>query len=113
MGNSSSERRRFPRFKLKTPLRFKILGCAEKSDTLTNDIGIGGLAFINSTFIAPQSSLALEFNLQRQSFLSYATVIWSAPLPHSDRFQTGVEFERLEPQCRKYIEDYVWSQLNP
>lgn len=106
------EKRQFERITLKAPLRYQIRGTPEFNTALTNDIGIGGIGFINDKFIAPQTRLALEVNVLSRILSSIGRVARSEPVPYSDRYKIGVEFLEINNKAKEFLSDYVDMQMN-
>ena len=58
------EKRIFPRVRLKLPLRYQIVNTPDAAESISEDIGSGGISFINQSFIAPNALVKLEFFIQ-------------------------------------------------
>lgn len=104
---SKKENRRFPRIKLRVPLQYRLRGTSEFDSVSSEDISLGGLRFTNNRFIAPSSSLSLEINILSRVLNPTGRIVWSSPLPHSDRYNLGVEFSEFNPAEKKYLADYI------
>ena len=100
-------KRRFPRIRIQTPLRYQIRGSPEFYNTLVDNISVGGLSFINTEFIRPSANLNIEINILSRILNSTGRVSWASPLPHSDRYKLGIEFVDLDPIQRHYLSDYI------
>jgi len=107
MGTHDKEKRSFPRIKLNTPLRYKIRGTPRVSETINDDISLGGLGFINNDFIPPRTPISLEVNLAARVLNPIARVVWSSHLPRSDRYRTGLEFMEFNREEKRYLADYI------
>jgi len=105
-----SEKRNFPRIALKAPLKYKIRGRQEFASVLTDDIGAGGVSFLNSAFISPKTPVELEFSLLSRALNPIGKVAWSSPLRHSNRYRTGVEFTELDPGQKNHLLEYINMQ---
>lgn len=101
------EKRRYPRINIRSPLRYRILGCPGAHNTVADNLGVGGLSFVNSQFIKPATNLDLEINILSRVVNSTARVAWASQLPHSYRYKMGVEFLDLEIIKKRYIADYI------
>lgn len=110
MALETKEKRRFPRIAFKAPLRYKIRGRQESANVLSEDVGIGGISFLNNAFISPQTPVELEFNLLSRSLNPIGRVAWSLPLRHSNRYRTGVEFLEFDPGQKNRLLEYVNMQ---
>lgn len=104
---NKKENRRFPRIKLRIPLHYRLRGTSEFDNVSSEDISLGGLRFTNNRFIPPLSNLSLEINILSRVLSPTGRVVWSTPLPHSDRYNLGVEFLDFHPDEKKYLADYI------
>jgi c-di-GMP-binding flagellar brake protein YcgR len=100
-------KRRFPRIGVHSPIRYQILGTPEFSNSIADNISVGGLSFINNRFIKPATNLNLEINILSRVLNSTGRITWVSNLPHSDRYKMGVEFTNLDGREKKYISDYI------
>lgn len=90
----TQEKRRFERVSFREPVQFKAAKDAEFSGSLAYDISSEGLRFQTENFIPLNESLMLELQLSAQKSLSlHGKVIWVQMVPHSDRYQIGVQFD--------------------
>lgn len=101
------EKRRSPRIKLKTALRYQAIGACEFNNAICDNISIGGIGFINDRFIAPETRIALEINVSSRILYPTGRIAWSYALLHSDRYSVGVEFLEIKPKERDFLQDYV------
>lgn len=101
------EKRRFPRIKLRTPLRYQIRGRPEFDHAISDNIGLGGMSFVINRFITPLTVVMLEINILSRILRPIGKVAWSSPLPHSERYRLGVEFLELDHPQKDYLADYV------
>ena len=105
------EKRRFPRIRLKSPIQWQIRGANELSrNAVTDDISLSGMSFTNDKFVAPDATLMLQVNVLSRILYPIAKVVWSNPMPHSDRYQVGVQFLEFDPMERRYLGDYIDMQ---
>lgn len=105
------EKRRSPRVKVYTPLRYQIRGESRPENILTDNLSAHGIAFTSDKFIAPKTVVMLEFNVLSRTLRPIGKVVWSHTLSHSDRFRSGIEFLEIEPGERNYILDYLNMHL--
>lgn len=105
------EKRRFPRVKLQTPLRFQRLGRPEFVQAITDNLSLGGIGFVSDNFIPPATPLSLEVNVLSKVLNLTGRVAWSSPLPHSDRYRSGVEFTNINDKQKLAVADYIETQL--
>jgi len=105
------EKRRFPRITFKSPLRCQIRGDKEVNNVVSSDIGLGGLSCINDRFITPNTFINLELKILNRIINPIGKVIRSNPMPHSDKYQMGIEFLEIDFQQKKLLSDYINMQL--
>jgi Tfp pilus assembly protein PilZ len=105
------EKRNFPRVNLRTNIRYQVRGESEFSNTLTENIGIGGAALTDEKFIAPSTPLMLEINILSRILRLIGKVAWVSPLPHSDRNRLGIEFLELSFIEKNYLTDFINMKL--
>ena len=103
-----TERRQLPRVKINLPLRYKIRRRREFGNAVCDDISVGGLAFINNEFIAPQTPLALELNIFSGVLTPLGKIASATHLAHSDRYRIGVEFSNIDNKDKDSISDYMF-----
>lgn len=111
MTNTFAEKRRFPRLKIASPLHYQIRGLAKTANTLINNISLGGIGFIDNQFIPPNTPIMLEMNLLSRPLRPAGKIAWSSPIPHSDRYYSGVEFTEFSSEEKKYLQDYLDMQM--
>ncbi len=104
------EKRRFPRIRLRAPIRFQIRGLPQSDNAISDDISIGGLSFTGNRFIAPSTPVILEINVLSRILHPAGRIAWSSPLPHSDRNRSGIEFVELSPNEKGHLADYIDMQ---
>jgi hypothetical protein len=110
MAFKPEEKRCFPRIKIQTPLRYQIRGTPEFNNAIGDNISLNGIGFITDKFIVPSTNIMLEINLLSWALTPVGRVVWSSPLPHSDRYRLGVEFIELDPNQKNYLTDYIDMQ---
>jgi c-di-GMP-binding flagellar brake protein YcgR len=105
------ERRRFPRIKFKTGLRYQVRGQPRFDTTVCDNISAGGIGFIADQFIAPERVLMLEVNLLSRVLHPIGQIISSLPLPHSNKNRIGVKFLEFDADEKNYLQDYINMQI--
>jgi hypothetical protein len=105
------EKRQFPRILWHAPIHYQIRGRPEFNNVVSDDISSGGLRFVTDNFIPPGTLLMLEINLLSQMLRPLGKTIWSQPIPHSDRYSTGIEFQELGLKEKDYLKDFINMQL--
>lgn len=107
MNINKEEKRRFPRVAFKNSLRYQIRGTKEFSNVVTNDIGGGGVSFIDNRFVAPNTYVNIEINLLSRYINSIGKIVSVNSLPHSDQYRLGVEFLEIERNQKKCLNDFL------
>ncbi|MDP2938890.1 MAG: PilZ domain-containing protein [Candidatus Omnitrophota bacterium] len=109
--NSDTERRKFRRASLDTPLRYKFKQANEFGSTITRDISEGGLKLNLEKFVPINTDFVLELGLDKLSNIINAVgkVVWVTKIPHSERYQLGLEFQEINEQHKRDISSYIKS----
>jgi len=107
MEQKIEEKRRFPRIRLKAPVRFQVRGQPEFDNSLTQDISVGGMCFTNEKFIAPQTNLMLEISIFSRLLNPVGRVAWVNPIGHSNRYRLGVEFIELDAENKNFLAQFI------
>jgi len=112
MQMESKESRHFPRINLTTPLRCQIRGLPDFSNTLTENISLNGIGFIDNDFIAPLTQVMLEIQIMARVLKPICKIIRSNPFPHSNKYHFGAEFLELESNEKKFLSEFITMKLN-
>ena len=110
MGFLTEEKRVSPRITLRAPLRYQIRGTSEFSDTVMDNISVGGMGFTNNKFIVPQTLVMLELNILSRMLRPIGKISWASSVPHSERYRLGIEFLELDHTDKNYLSDFVDMQ---
>lgn len=105
------ENRCLPRIDFNANIRYQIRGKPGFDNAVTKDISCGGLRFASDKFVSALTPIMLEVNILSRVLRPIARVVWSTPLPHSNRNQTGVEFIEFDMLESKYLKDFINMQL--
>jgi hypothetical protein len=105
------EKRQFPRIKLHSPLHYEIRGGPEFNSAVGDNISLGGMGFSDNRFISPETLIMLKINILSRILSPIGKIAWSAPIPHSDRYRSGIEFLELDPIEKNYLRDYLDMQM--
>ena len=101
-------RREYARLKLHIPVRF---GGEEShsQDSLTKDLGGGGVRLLSRLFLAVHSRVKLEFYLTpgSEALNAVGKVVWVQKLPYSYQHDVGVQFLDISAENRKRISNFV------
>ena len=107
----SQERRRSPRIRCVLPVRLYPQGEAKVIQTLTKDIGLGGMKCLTPTPRPIATNLTVELALgSGKEILSLrAQTVWFQEVPKSDQFYLGVVFKDLPEEHRRRLSRYIQS----
>lgn len=107
MAYRTTEKRRFPRIPLKAELHCQVRGVPRFDNFISDDISLGGVSFVNSEYIVPQTPVSLKINLRSRVLNPIGKIAWSWPLPHSDKYKVGVEFLELDYAEKRLLSDFL------
>ena len=105
-------RREFPRLNTHIPIRFG--GEESKAqDSLTKDVGGGGVRLVSREFLPVNAKVKLEFFLTPASepLKAVGKVVWVQKLPYSYQHDVGIQFVDVPEPTRKRIAHYVDQNL--
>ena len=104
-----SEQRRFIRIPQDLPISYEILPNTESKESITQDIGQGGIKFFSRKPVPKYSLLKIGISLKEESlyFEAMVRVAWVRPDACSDRYEIGAEFIHLSKQSGRQIDDYI------
>jgi Tfp pilus assembly protein PilZ len=85
----------------------QVRGRPEFKHTVSDDVSVGGVKLINDVFIPLNTALLLELKVMTNILRPEARVVWSSPLPHSDRYGIGVKFTQMLSTEENYLSDYI------
>ena len=108
----NTEKRFSPRVDLHPEIRYQLRGKADFDNAVCSDISCGGLRFTGERFIPTSTPVMFEINVLNRVLRPIGRVAWSAPIPHSDRQQLGVEFIEFNILEKNYLEDFINMQLS-
>ena len=104
--------RRFPRIKFQNSLHYQVRGSPDSSSTISDNISINGICFINDRYLPALTSIMLDINLLSRVLRPIGRVVWSEPFSHSDRFKAGVEFFEFDQQEKKFLSEFITMKLD-
>jgi len=105
-------RREFPRLKFHVPVRFGSWE-SQSQDSLTKDLGGGGVRVVSREFLPIHTKVKLEFSLNRASELLRAVgkVVWVHKLPYSYQHDVGIQFLDIPEMTKREISRFVEQNL--
>ena len=107
-----SEKRKFYRLKFTNPVLFQNLNEQDFGGSVGCDISEGGIRVNFQEFVALGTELMLQVKLLSGEMIDVVgRVVWATKLPHAERYQLGLQFEKLEgfPSTQRQI----YRSLNP
>lgn len=105
------EKRRFPRINLKTPLRWEIRGASQTTNTVNSDISLGGLGFVNERFIAANTCVSVQINIESRTIRAAGRIANVSFLPYSDKYRLGIEFMEFDTKEKDLLSIYIRDQI--
>ena len=111
------DRRNTPRFRAYRPVRIQRPGALQIVETLTKDLGTGGLRCISPTLFPVSTEVSVELVLStgEEPFSVRGRMVWFRMIPHSEQVDLGIEFIELEDQDKRRLSaymDYLASQIS-
>ena len=115
------ERRRDPRIKEENKVILTLLGEGEERNSgesfysLTKDISVGGIRIMTDAPLTVGGRVALEITLakSRLRVRAVARVRWVKELFGKEVYETGLEFEDLDPATEMALIDHVYGKAAP
>ena len=113
------EKRKFKRIDKKITVTYKIVSmpaevakiktAAEKNETETANISVGGIQLIDDRALTPEQIVRLEIKLEKNpnAIVTFAEVKWSAKDDNIKRYRTGIEFLVLKEEDKAAIEEII------
>jgi len=108
--NNIEEHRKQKRVKFSEAVNLQFTDPQRDSGTLSCDLSEGGLCINLNDFVPPNTELNVQVNLGPQKVIEHlGRIAWVNKLPHSDRYQAGVEFVEDDDllEFRKEIQGFV------
>ena len=102
------ERRSHPRVRAYRPVRLQQSGMPKVFETLTKDVGVGGLRCVTTTVFPVATELQVELALATGELpLSVrARAMWFRDIPHSEQYELGVAFVDLHERDKRRLSAY-------
>lgn len=113
------EKRKFKRVDKRITVTYKIVSmpaevakiktAAEKNETETCNISVGGIQLLDDKALTPEQIVRLEIKLENNPnpIVTFAEVKWSAKDDNIKRYRTGIEFLVLKEEDKAAIEEII------
>ncbi|MBI3996280.1 MAG: PilZ domain-containing protein [Candidatus Omnitrophica bacterium] len=103
------ERRAASRVQLYLPVRVAKAGYAQPIETLTKDLGIGGLRCLSSTVLPVTTPVDVELVLSggQDAVTIRGRIAWFRTIPESEQFEVGISFLETSPQIKRRLSMYL------
>ncbi len=107
------ERRRYVRIPESSQISYEVIPSLKSENYITKDISEGGIRFLVHEFIPKDSVLKIRLTLKKItfSFETVAKIKWIRQLPHSDKYEVGVEFMDMPNKAAEYLVNYIKTFL--
>ena len=108
--DSIVEKRRFQRMDSSLPLKYKNLKTATiPMESITKDIGEGGIRFKTSEFISLACRLVVEITLPMvpKPIKAISKVAWIRKLSSGEQYELGNQFLDISKEDKALIVDYM------
>lgn len=105
----TEERRQFPRVRCYVPVRLYPQGEMRVIETLTKDLGMGGLRVL-SPFLTPVAtpiSVELIIGVAEEPLSLRAQTVWFETISQSDQFYLGLAFQHPSPETSTRLSRYI------
>ncbi|HOX55163.1 MAG: PilZ domain-containing protein [Candidatus Omnitrophica bacterium] len=104
------EQRRYVRWPISQPVRFKIAETEEEGDCICRDLGPRGVGLELSEEILSESPLRLDIDLHEQGVLTAtADIMWQKRI--DDKIVVGLQFIHIPDANREKIFKYMFSNF--
>jgi PilZ domain len=103
--------RSFPRIKCHSKVHYRLRGKPDFDSGICRDISRGGLKIVSEQFIPSSTLVMLEINALNRVLHPVGRVVWSAPIAHSNRNQTGFEFVEFDNKEQDYLNEFIKMQI--
>ena len=105
----AEERRNGQRVRAYRPVRLQPANAPGVIETLTKDLGVGGLRCLSATPIPVSSELAVELSFaQGDEPLSVrGRATWFRAIPQSEQFDLGISFLEMSHRDKRRLSAYI------
>jgi len=105
------EKRISPRFKIDTPVEYRMLRGAREAvqGSVLSDISAGGVRFITNEFLALTARMVLDITLPvpERPIFAVSKIAWIKKLPMGDRYEIGNQFLEISRDDKARLSSYL------
>jgi hypothetical protein len=103
------ERRTSPRVRAYRPVRLNVPATHRLTETLTKDLGTGGLCCISSTIFPIATELHVELTLSEggEPVAAKGKAVWFRMIPHSEQVDMGIAFLEMSMDHKRRLSAYL------
>jgi len=103
------ERRSDPRIRAYRPVRLQQPSTPLVVETLTKDLGLGGMRCISPSLFPVSSELNVELVLSRgeEPFTVRGKTMWFRTIPQSEQFDIGIVFLEVPAEKKRRLSSYL------
>ena len=105
----AQERRISPRVRAYRPVRLNLPKTHRVTETLTKDLGTGGLCCISSTIFPVSTELQVELTLSEggEPVTARGKAVWFRMIPHSEQVDLGIAFLEMPQEHKRRLSAYL------
>lgn len=103
------ERRTVPRVQLYLPVRVATSGHSQPIETLTKDLGLGGLRCLSPAVLPVTTPVDIEVVLSggQDAVTIHGRTAWFRTIPESEQFEIGISFLDMPPKTQRRLSMYL------
>jgi hypothetical protein len=108
----SDERRSSVRVRAYHPVRLYRGGSPQPLETLTKDLGVGGMRSITLASVPVSTELRVELMLAKgdEPVSAKGKAVWFRTIPSSDQFEVGITFCDILERDKRRLSAYIDSK---
>ena len=103
------ERRATPRVRAYRPVRLQQTGIPRVVETLTKDLGMGGMRCVSPVLLPVSAEVSVELMLSTgaEPLTTRGRAVWFHTIPQSEQFDLGISFFDLPPTDKRRLSAYL------
>ena len=103
------ERRSQPRTRAYLPVRLHKTSSPQLVETLTKDVGLGGIRCLSPTLFPVSTEVTVELVLStgQEPLTMRGRTAWFSMIPESEQFDLGISFFELQPHHQRRLSTFL------